>query len=82
MWVTFLDNFNGRAYFLSDRWETSSTLELYTDAAASKGHGAVFWTALVWRRFSKGIAQFQHYFPELFLPGGYLTKFCTGRLRP
>ena len=30
------NNFNGRAFFLSDRWETSSTLELYTDAAASK----------------------------------------------
>ena len=27
MWLTFLDNFNGRAFFLSDRWETSSTLK-------------------------------------------------------
>lgn len=42
MWLTFLDNFNGRAFIPSDRWETSSTLELYTDAAASKGYGAVF----------------------------------------
>ena len=42
MWLTFLDNFNGRAFFLSDRWENSSTLDLYTDAAASKGYGAVF----------------------------------------
>ena len=28
MWLTFLDNFNGRAFFLSDRWENSSTLDL------------------------------------------------------
>ena len=28
MWLTFLHNFNGRAFFLSDHWETSSTLEL------------------------------------------------------
>ena len=42
MWLTFLDNFNGRAFFLLDRWENSSTLDLYTDAAASKRYGAVF----------------------------------------
>ena len=42
MWLTFLDNFNGRAFFPSSRWETSSTLELYTDAAPSKGYSAVF----------------------------------------
>ena len=42
MWLTLLDNFNGGAFFLSDRWENSSTLDLDTDAAASKGYGAVF----------------------------------------
>lgn len=42
MWFTFLDNFNGKYFFLSDRWDTSSSLELYTDAAASKGYGAIF----------------------------------------
>ena len=42
LWLTFLDNFNGRAFFLSDRWETSATLQLFTDAAGSKGYGAVF----------------------------------------
>ena len=40
MWLQFLDNFNCRAFFLSDRWDTSSTLELYTDTAASKWYGA------------------------------------------
>ena len=42
MWLQFLDNFNGRAFFLSERWATSSTLKLFTDAAASKGYGAIF----------------------------------------
>ena len=42
MWFTFLDSFNGRAFFLSDRWDNSFRLGLYTDAAASKGYGAIF----------------------------------------
>ncbi|XP_020617810.1 adhesion G protein-coupled receptor L4-like [Orbicella faveolata] len=38
----FLDEFNGKSFFLDDTWETSHTLELYTDAAGSVGFGAVF----------------------------------------
>ena len=41
-WLTFLDKFNGKTFFLDDKWETSSSLELYTDAAGSKGYGAIF----------------------------------------
>ena len=37
MWLQFLDNFNGLAFFLIERWDTSSTLKLYTDAAAQRG---------------------------------------------
>ena len=29
-------------FFLSDRWDNSFRLGLYTDAAASKGYGAIF----------------------------------------
>ena len=36
LWLTFLDNFNGRAFFLSDHWETFATLQLYTDAAGRR----------------------------------------------
>lgn len=58
-WLSFLDNFNVRAFFLSDRWETSATLQLYIDAAGSKGYGAVLgfhwfygaWPGL-WRSFN------------------------------
>jgi len=41
-WLAFLDRFNGKKFFLDDNWETSSTLELFTDAAGSKGYGAIF----------------------------------------
>ena len=42
LWLRFLDDFNGRSFFLSDVWETSQSLQLYTDAAGSIGFGAVF----------------------------------------
>ncbi|XP_068723346.1 uncharacterized protein [Montipora capricornis] len=42
LWMRFLDEFNGKSFFLEDTWETSHTLELYTDAAGSIGFGAVF----------------------------------------
>ena len=42
VWQRFLSGFNGRAFFLDDLWITSTTLELFTDAAGSLGYGAVF----------------------------------------
>ena len=42
MWKSFLDDFNGRSFFLDDCWSTSSSLNLYTDAAAGFGFGAIF----------------------------------------
>ena len=44
MWLRFLRDFNGRSFFLDDIWETSHTLQLYTDSAGSIGFGAVFAT--------------------------------------
>lgn len=41
-WLEFLDSYNGRSFFLDDKWLTSDTINLYTDAAASKGFGAIF----------------------------------------
>jgi len=45
MWYTFLKDFNGRSFFLDERFISNSTLHLYTDAAASLGYGAVCGTA-------------------------------------
>lgn len=41
VWLTFLQNYNGKTFFLQERWEVSSPLDLYTDAAGSKGYGAI-----------------------------------------
>ena len=41
VWLNFLNAFNGRSFFYHDIWNTSSFLELYTNAAASKGYGAI-----------------------------------------
>ena len=40
--LKFLREFNGRSFFLDDKWNTSHPLELYTYAAGSKGYGAIF----------------------------------------
>ena len=42
LWQSFLCGFNDRSFFLSDVWHDSLALNLYTDAAASLGYGAVF----------------------------------------
>lgn len=42
MWLQFLTEFNDRSFFLYDIWETSQTLQRFTDAAGSTGFGAVF----------------------------------------
>lgn len=42
VWQEFLVSFNGRSFFLSESWETSKSLNLYTDASGALGFGAVF----------------------------------------
>jgi len=41
-WKSFLTDFNGKSFFLGDRWQSNYSLTLYTDAAKSLGFGAVF----------------------------------------
>ena len=42
VWLEFLNNFNGKSFFLDDEWLNSHKLDLYTDAAGSLGFGAIF----------------------------------------
>ena len=42
VWLSFLQQYNGKSFFLPDRWLTSKNLQLYTDSAGSLGYGAVF----------------------------------------
>lgn len=42
VWLEFLNNFNGKSFFLHDEWLNSHKLHLYTDTAGSLGFGAIF----------------------------------------
>ena len=58
MWQQFLKTFSGRSFFLSDIWVSSTTLNLYTDAAGTVGFGAMFgnyWCHGEWPAFWKGL---------------------------
>ena len=41
MWRSFLDSWNGKAFFLNDFWESSNDLSLQTDASGSIGYGGI-----------------------------------------
>ena len=45
VWLSFLESFNGKAYFLESEWSDNETLELYTDSAGSETMGG-FWLFL------------------------------------
>lgn len=42
LWLKFLNNFNGRTIFLDEKFLSSDTLQLYTDASTTRGFGGVF----------------------------------------
>ena len=44
VWLSFLANYNGRSFFLEERWANSQQLNLFTDAAGGIGFGAIFGT--------------------------------------
>ena len=44
MWVEFLKHFNGKNFFMSDRWTTNLQLNLYTDSSKSLGFGGYLGT--------------------------------------
>ena len=41
-WLQFLQNFNGWSMLLEDKWLSSDTIQLYTDAALTAGYAAVY----------------------------------------
>ena len=66
VWLNFLSTFNGRSFFYHDIWETSSFIELYTDAAGSKGYGAILGQHWFFGPFSDTWQSFNITFLELF----------------
>ena len=84
VWLTFLGQFNGRTFFLHEKWETSSSLQLYTDAAGSKGYGAIFgkhWFCGAWPDSWKSLnIAFLELFPiviALHIWGPYMANRCV-----
>ena len=51
VWQEFLDNFNGRAFFLTDRFHTDGCFDIYTDASGSVDYGAVYGKKWFWRKW-------------------------------
>ena len=43
-WLIFQEDFNGKTFFLSNIWDSSTSLHLFTDASGKLGYGAVFGT--------------------------------------
>ena len=41
-WLSFLNSHNGVTLLYKHKWHSSEKLSLYTDAAKSKGYGAIF----------------------------------------
>ena len=54
MWQKFIDNWNGKNLFLNPLWETSNTLQLFTDAATTEGYGGIFQTSWFQGRWAPG----------------------------
>ena len=42
IWQQFFHEYNGKSFFLNEKWENSVSLQLFTDAAGAHGFGAVF----------------------------------------
>lgn len=41
-WYTFLTSFNGKSFFLDEKWVYSDSLHFFTDACTTIGYGAIF----------------------------------------
>lgn len=65
-WHEFVQHFNGKAMFLSDRFLSNSALHLYTDAAKSLGFGAIYGSAWLYGRFPSSLQKFNITFLELY----------------
>ena len=45
VWKIFLEQFNGKCFFIDETWISSDKLFLFTDASGRQGYGAVFGTS-------------------------------------
>ena len=83
LWQQFFQEYNGKSFFLHDKWENSVSLQLFTDAAGAYGFGAVFgaqWCYGEWPREWKGqiiaILKFYPIVLSLLLWGDKIRDKC------
>ena len=84
VWLNFLDNFNGRTFFLDEKWLSCAPLKLYTDAAGSKGYSAIFEGHWLYGEWPESWKSFNIAFLELFpialslhVWGGHMSNRCV-----
>lgn len=65
-WQLFIQHFNGSSLLLKDKWLTSSSLDLYTDAAGSVGFGAIFGKQWLMGKWPNHLKDFPITFKEIF----------------
>ena len=41
-WLTFLSDFNGKSFFINGIWQSSNSLNLFTDASGALGFATLF----------------------------------------
>ena len=84
VWLTFLEHFNGRTFVLDEKWLAHVPLKLYTDAAGSKGYGAIFGRHCFFGEWPDSWKQLNIAFLELFpialslhVWGGQMSNQCV-----
>ena len=56
MWQMFLKDWNGKQFFLNTAWESSVSLQLFTDASSTIGYGGIFgrqWFQGAWENLDR-----------------------------
>ena len=84
IWQTFLDSFNGKSFFLEERWSSSYSLCFYFDAAQSKGYGLIFgkqWAYDSWpESWTEYSISFLEFFPIVAGLGIWSNEFKNRRV--
>ena len=82
-WQQFFQEYNGKSFFLNEKWENSVSLQLFTDAAGAHGFGAVFgshWCYGEWPKTWLGqniaILEFYPIVLSLMLWGDHIRDRC------
>ena len=83
VWLSFLQNFNGKTFFYTEQWDSDNSLELFSDAAGSKGYGTIlgkhwFFSAWpdVWKNFNITFLEFFPIVITLHIWGPLMADTC------